>query len=162
MSEGFYWSCVPGPLTVSSIISAAGSGIACIAPNSALFPFSTFLFGRFFFFFSIPPTTSISSILFHKIPYQIPGPKCDSVLTQPAVSLDLGQQGARTREDKMRGGGSSKKSAICNILHHRTLLQNMSAKKRRMSKREKSRPFQKVYCSSSWLFFGRIWLMIDN
>lgn len=21
---------------------------------------------------------------------------------------------------------------------------------------------QKVYCSSSWLFFGRIWLMIDN
>lgn len=55
-------------------------------------PFSLFYFPlwAFFFFFSIPPTTSISSILFHKIPYQIPGPKCDSVLTQPAVSLDLG------------------------------------------------------------------------
>lgn len=71
------------------IISAAGSGIACIAPNSALFPFSTFLFGRFFFF-PFHRRLQFSSILFHKIPYQIPGPKCDSVLTQPAVSLDLG------------------------------------------------------------------------
>lgn len=56
-------------------------------------PFSLFYFplwAFFFFFFPFHRRLQFSSILFHKIPYQIPGPKCDSVLTQPAVSLDLG------------------------------------------------------------------------